>query len=165
MLPPHLAAAAAAELGAALVDAAQYEAHRIALGVPHGGVDFGYGDAFPHETDMDQLGGVDFAKGCYVGQEVVSRMEHRGTARTRVVPVAMTALAPEAGAAVIAGERQSASWVRPPPAVASPCCGSTAWPTRCRAVSGSPPLAWQSVSPSRIGRALPFPAKRRPQAK
>ncbi|MGA8497519.1 MAG: folate-binding protein, partial [Xanthobacteraceae bacterium] len=87
MLPPHLAAQAAAELGATLVDAGQYEAHRIALGVPQGGLDFSYGDAFPHETDMDQLGGVDFTKGCYVGQEVVSRMEHRGTARTRAVPV------------------------------------------------------------------------------
>ncbi len=41
-------------------------------------MDFGYGEAFPHEADMDQLGGVDFAKGCYVGQEVVSRMQHRG---------------------------------------------------------------------------------------
>ena len=40
---------------------------------------------------MDQLDGVDFAKGCYVGQEVVSRMEHRGTARNRVVPVAFDA--------------------------------------------------------------------------
>ncbi len=79
MLPPHLAGKAAAELGADLVDAADYEAHRIALGVPRGGLDFIYGDAFPHETDMDQLGGVDFDKGCFVGQEVVSRMEHRGT--------------------------------------------------------------------------------------
>ncbi len=65
MLPPHLAAEAAADLGAALVDAADYEAHRIALGVPRGGIDFIYGDAFPHEADMDQLGGVDFDKGCY----------------------------------------------------------------------------------------------------
>ncbi len=106
MLPPHLAAAAAAELGATLVDAGQYEAHRIALGVPEGGLDFSYGDAFPHETDMDQLGGVDFTKGCYVGQEVVSRMEHRGTARTRAVPVRYDGTAPAAGAAVTAGERQ-----------------------------------------------------------
>jgi tRNA-modifying protein YgfZ len=105
MLPPHLAAAAAAELGA-LVDAGQYEAHRIGLGVPQGGLDFSYGDAFPHETDMDQLGGVDFSKGCYVGQEVVSRMEHRGTARTRAVPVRYDGLAPAAGAAVTAGDRQ-----------------------------------------------------------
>jgi len=106
MLPPHLAAAAAAELGADFVDAGQYEAHRIALGVPQGGLDFSYGDAFPHETDMDQLGGVDFTKGCYVGQEVVSRMEHRGTARSRAVPVRYDGTAPAAGAAVTAGDRQ-----------------------------------------------------------
>jgi folate-binding protein YgfZ len=105
MLPPHLAAACAGELGAALVDARDYEAHRIALGVPRGGLDFTYGDSFPHETDMDQLGGVDFAKGCYVGQEVVSRIEHRGTARARIVPVRYDDAAPEAGVAVLAGER------------------------------------------------------------
>ena len=64
-----------------------YNAHRVALGVPEGGRDFAYGDAFPHEADMDQLHGVDFHKGCYVGQEVVSRMQHRAIARTRVVPV------------------------------------------------------------------------------
>jgi len=106
MLPPHLAAQAAAELGATLVDAGPYEAHRVALGVPQGGLDFSYGDAFPHETDMDQLGGVDFTKGCYVGQEVVSRMEHRGTARTRAVPVRYDGAPPAAGAAVTAGDRQ-----------------------------------------------------------
>jgi tRNA-modifying protein YgfZ len=105
MLPPHLAGAAAADLGAELVDAAAYEAHRIALGVPRGGLDFIYGDAFPHETDMDQLGGVDFGKGCFVGQEVVSRIEHRGTARTRVVPVSYDGFAPEAGTPVSAGEK------------------------------------------------------------
>ena len=105
MLPPHQAAAAAAELGAALVEAPAYEAHRIALGVPRGGADFAYGDAFPHEADMDQLAGVDFAKGCYVGQEVVSRMEHRGTARTRAVPVRFDGAAPGPGTAIAAGER------------------------------------------------------------
>ncbi len=102
MVPPHLAAEAAADLGAALVPAAAYEAYRIALGVPRGGLDFIYGDTFPHEADMDQLHGVDFAKGCFVGQEVVSRMEHRGTARTRVLPVAFDGFAPDPGAAVTA---------------------------------------------------------------
>jgi tRNA-modifying protein YgfZ len=106
MLPPHLAAATTSGLGATLVAASEYEAHRIALGIPRGGPDFSYGDSFPHETDMDQLGGVDFAKGCYVGQEVVSRMEHRGTARTRTVPVDYDGEAPEVGAAVTAGNRQ-----------------------------------------------------------
>ncbi len=103
MLPPHLAADAAADLGAELVEASAYEAHRIALGVPRGGLDFIYGDAFPHETDMDQFGGVDFDKGCFVGQEVVSRIENRGTARSRVVPVAFEGFAPEAGTPVSAG--------------------------------------------------------------
>jgi folate-binding protein YgfZ len=62
-----------------------------------------YNDAFPHETAMDQLGGVDFDKGCYVGQEVVSRMQHRGSARTRIVGVAYDGFAPEAGEPVTAG--------------------------------------------------------------
>ena len=74
--------------------------------IPRGGIDFRYGDAFPHETDMDQLGGVDFAKGCYVGQEVVSRMEHRGIARTRTLRVRYDGAAPETGVAITAGERQ-----------------------------------------------------------
>jgi tRNA-modifying protein YgfZ len=104
-LPPLLAHEAASKLGAAHAAPAAYEAHRIALGVPRGGLDFIYGDAFPHETDMDQLGGVDFDKGCFVGQEVVSRIEHRGTARTRVVPVAFDGFAPEAGTPVSAGDK------------------------------------------------------------
>jgi folate-binding protein YgfZ len=106
MIPPHRAADAAGEIGASLVAAEDYEAHRIGLGVPRGGVDFVYGDAFPHEADMDQLGGIDFAKGCYVGQEVVSRIEHRGIARTRAVPVRYDGGAPENGTAITAGERQ-----------------------------------------------------------
>jgi tRNA-modifying protein YgfZ len=105
MLPPHLAGEAAVDLGAELVESSAYEAHRIALGVPRGGLDFIYGDAFPHESDMDQFGGVDFDKGCFVGQEVVSRIEHRGTARTRIVPVAFDGFAPEAGTPVSVGDK------------------------------------------------------------
>ncbi|WP_426424045.1 YgfZ/GcvT domain-containing protein [Bradyrhizobium genosp. A] len=92
-------------IGAELVDAADYEAHRIALGVPRGGLDFMYSDAFPHETNMDRLAGVDFDKGCYVGQEVVSRMQHRGTARTRSVKVLLEDSSPEAGVSVMAGDK------------------------------------------------------------
>jgi tRNA-modifying protein YgfZ len=83
-----------------------YHAHRIALGVPEGGKDFAFGDAFPHEALMDQLGGVDFDKGCYVGQEVVSRMQHRGLARTRIVPLVYgDGTAAEPGCEITAGER------------------------------------------------------------
>lgn len=92
-------------VGAELVDATDYEAYRIALGVPRGGLDFIYSDAFPHETNMDRLAGVDFDKGCYVGQEVVSRMQHRGTARTRSVKVLLDGPSPEAGTAILAGDK------------------------------------------------------------
>ncbi len=66
---------------------ADYDHHRIALGMPQGGVDYAYGDVFPHDALFDQIGGVDFAKGCYVGQEVISRMHHRGTARKRIIQI------------------------------------------------------------------------------
>lgn len=81
-----------------------FHAHRVGLGVPQGGRDFRFDDAFPHEADMDQLNGVDFRKGCYIGQEVVSRTQHRGTARTRIVPVRLAGSAAE-GAEITAGER------------------------------------------------------------
>jgi folate-binding protein YgfZ len=104
-VPEELAPKAAELIGADLVDSAAYDAHRIAAGVPRGGLDFTYGDAFPHETNMDRLHGVDFDKGCYVGQEVVSRMQHRGTARTRTVRVALEDFSPEPGTAVLAGDK------------------------------------------------------------
>lgn len=62
-----------------------WTALRIANGVVESGADYDLGDAFPHDVLLDQLGGVGFRKGCYVGQEVVSRMQHRGTARRRVL--------------------------------------------------------------------------------
>jgi folate-binding protein YgfZ len=85
-------------------DADTWHARRVALGVPDGGRDFAYGDTFPHEALLDQLGGVSFRKGCYIGQEVVSRMQHRGTARTRIVPVVFSeGLVPESGVEATAG--------------------------------------------------------------
>ncbi|HEY7842146.1 MAG TPA: folate-binding protein [Bradyrhizobium sp.] len=105
LAPQDLAQKVADLVGAELIDSAAYEAHRIATGVPRGGLDFMYGDAFPHETNMDRLHGVDFDKGCYVGQEVVSRMQHRGTARTRTVRVTLDGAPPEAGSPVLAGDK------------------------------------------------------------
>ena len=69
------------------VSSDDYHAHRIDVGIPESGLDYLLGDTFPHEANYDQLNGIDFKKGCYVGQEVVSRMQHRGTARKRIVPV------------------------------------------------------------------------------
>ena len=105
LAPQELAAKVAALIGADLVDASAYEAHRIACGAPRGGLDFTYGAAFPHETNMDRLHGVDFDKGCYVGQEVVSRMQHRGSARTRTVKVLLDGPSPEPGATILAGDK------------------------------------------------------------
>jgi folate-binding protein YgfZ len=105
LIPEELAPKVADLVGAELVNSAAYDAHRIATGVPRGGLDFMYGDAFPHETNMDRLHGVDFDKGCYVGQEVVSRMQHRGTARTRTVKIVLDGAPPEAGSPVLAGDK------------------------------------------------------------
>src|ERR1700704_9824 len=105
LVPAELAPKAASLIGADLVGSAAYEAHRIACGTPRGGIDFMYGDAFPHETNMDRLHGVDFDKGCYVGQEVVSRMQHRGTARTRIARVKFDGMRPEAGVEIRAGDK------------------------------------------------------------
>lgn len=71
---------------------------RIAAGIAEMGPDFDADDVFPHDIGMDHLGGVDFKKGCYVGQEVVSRMQHRGTARRR--PVVVDGVSAERGDAV-----------------------------------------------------------------
>jgi folate-binding protein YgfZ len=98
-----VAKATPAPAGHRLADEAEYDDHRIRLGVPEGGVDFAFGEAFPHDADMDQLGGVDFDKGCYVGQEVVSRMQHRGTARRRIILAHGSRLA--AGSEIKAAER------------------------------------------------------------
>ncbi|WP_029585237.1 folate-binding protein YgfZ [Bradyrhizobium sp. URHD0069] len=105
LVPEELKQKIADLAGVDLVDSAAYEAHRIATGVPRGGLDFMYGDAFPHETNMDRLHGVDFEKGCYVGQEVVSRMQHRGTARTRTLRVILEGPSPEPGTAILAGDK------------------------------------------------------------
>jgi tRNA-modifying protein YgfZ len=83
-------------------DLTAYHAHRVALGVPHGGRDFEFNQAFPHDADMDALNGVAFSKGCYVGQEVVSRMKHRGTARKRIIQIKADTALPAPGTEISA---------------------------------------------------------------
>jgi hypothetical protein len=82
--------------------AGDYAAHRIASGMPAGGVDFAFGECFPHEALMDLNGGVSFVKGCYVGQEVVSRVRHRATARSRFVLVSAEAPLPPVNTEILA---------------------------------------------------------------
>ena len=86
-------------------DAAAWQALRVAHGVAESGTDYALGDAFPHDVLLDQTGGVGFRKGCYVGQEVVSRMQHRGTARRRVLIAAADSPLPPPGTPVESGGR------------------------------------------------------------
>ncbi|MTI18713.1 folate-binding protein [Rhodobacteraceae bacterium RKSG542] len=88
-----------------VVDKAAYDTHRVQLGIAESITDFALGDVFPHDVNMDELGGVGFKKGCFVGQEVVSRMKHRGTARKRVVIVEADGPLPVGGGEIYAGEK------------------------------------------------------------
>jgi hypothetical protein len=82
-----------------------YDAARIAQGISEQGPDFAPDVMFPHDIGMDILHGVDFQKGCYIGQEVVSRMERRGTARRRAVIV--SGVDAPAGTSITVGGRDS----------------------------------------------------------
>lgn len=88
-------------------DATPFLAARIAAGILEQGADFPANDTFAHDIGLDILDGIDFVKGCYVGQEVVSRMKHRGTARRRPVIVSDIAAAP--GTSVVSGTRDAGS--------------------------------------------------------
>lgn len=105
VMPAEGAAEALKAAGMTLEDEKLWQGRRIVLGIPEGGKDFVYGDTFPHEADMDALGGVDFHKGCFIGQEVVSRVERRDSGpRKRIVPVTFDN-APIAGAEIKAGDK------------------------------------------------------------
>ncbi|CDZ66886.1 Folate-binding protein YgfZ [Neorhizobium galegae bv. orientalis] len=82
---------------------AAYHALRIDAGISMSGHDYALQDAFPHDVLLDQTDGLSFRKGCYVGQEVVSRMQHRGTARRRVAIVSGEAALPAPGTEITAG--------------------------------------------------------------
>ncbi|WP_375449709.1 YgfZ/GcvT domain-containing protein [uncultured Devosia sp.] len=86
-------------------DDEDYARMRIAAGIAELGQDFAPDTSFAHDIGMDLLEGIDFAKGCYVGQEVVSRMKHRGTARRR--PVIVRGIKADAGTPVLANGRDS----------------------------------------------------------
>ncbi len=84
-------------------DEADYTAFARSLGVP-GPADWGVEQTYPIEANFDLLNGIDFKKGCFVGQETTSRMKRRGTVKTRFLPLAFDGEAPAPGAEVLAGE-------------------------------------------------------------
>ncbi|MGB6228937.1 MAG: hypothetical protein WBF53_02270 [Litorimonas sp.] len=85
-------------------DTGDFDAHRLSLGVPDSEWDFGVQTTFPADACMDQLNGVDFHGGCFVGQEVVSRMKRMTTVRKRMRGLVLDGPA-EAGDKVLAGDR------------------------------------------------------------
>lgn len=90
---------------AAVTGLEAYEKLRVDNGIAASGIDYALQDAFPHDVLMDRNGAVSFKKGCYVGQEVVSRMQHRGTARRRIVIVAAGTALPATGTPLTANGR------------------------------------------------------------
>lgn len=79
----------------------EYALDRIRQGVAEFGTDFGAAEVFPSDINLDRMGGVDLRKGCFVGQEVVSRMHRRGNVRRRTVVLEAANATP--GAKVRAG--------------------------------------------------------------
>ena len=83
-------------------DEAAYDAHRMALGVP-GPADWAGETTYPIEANFDLLNGIDFKKGCFVGQETTSRMKRRGQVRSRMLPLDFDGDPPAYGTEVLAG--------------------------------------------------------------
>jgi folate-binding protein YgfZ len=90
---------ASAEMPDYLQGPASYHAERLALGVPEGS-DFGSDKIFALDGGLDELHGVAFDKGCYVGQELTARMKHRGTARKRILTVRADSALPPPGTTI-----------------------------------------------------------------
>lgn len=99
----NLAADLAAH-GVELEPREHYERHRIECGVPDSTRDLEPDAFFPLDCNFEELHGVDFAKGCYVGQELTSRMKHRATSRRRMLPVASGEALPPVGTKLTIGD-------------------------------------------------------------
>ena len=81
-----------------------WQAHRLAVGVPDPAADAPLDTTYPIEADFDLLNGIDFRKGCFIGQETTSRMKRRGTIRNRMLPIAFDGPPPPFGSEVLNGD-------------------------------------------------------------
>ena len=81
-----------------------WQAHRLDLGVPDPALDAPSDKTYPIEANFDLLNGIDFQKGCFVGQETTSRMKRRGSVKTRMLPIAFDGPTPRFGAEVLNGD-------------------------------------------------------------
>jgi tRNA-modifying protein YgfZ len=97
---PHRAISPKAEIGLEMPYEEWHKA-RIAAGVPEWGADYRASEVFPTDVNLDVMGGIDYKKGCFVGQEVASRMKRKAKIRKRTLPVHGAGL--KQGADVLAG--------------------------------------------------------------
>lgn len=104
-------AAALVVAGFAAGDPADYDRLRISLGLPDGSRDMQVEKAILLENGFDELHGVDWKKGCYVGQELTARTKYRGLIKKRLLPVGIAGPLPEAGA-IIEAEGKEAGEMR-----------------------------------------------------
>jgi len=84
-----------------------YDAHRLTLGLPESSRDLIVDKSTLLECGIDDLNGIDWKKGCYMGQEVTARSKYRGLVKKRLVPVEVDGPAPEAGTLIMAGDKQA----------------------------------------------------------
>ncbi|KQW80882.1 CAF17-like 4Fe-4S cluster assembly/insertion protein YgfZ [Brevundimonas sp. Root1279] len=105
-LDPRVPALGGRSQGDAEADASEddYQAHRLAQGVPDSDADVPFDTAYPIEANFDLLNGIDFQKGCFIGQETTSRMKRRGSIKNRMLPLAFDGPPPPFGAEVLNGE-------------------------------------------------------------
>jgi folate-binding protein YgfZ len=107
LLPRSVGAAPLAERGFRMSDAAAYDRLRLALGVPDGSRDLLVDKSILLESGFDELNGVDWQKGCYVGQELTARTKYRGLIKKRLMPVAVEGPLPPPGTPVMAGDQEA----------------------------------------------------------
>ena len=90
-----------------IVSEEAYTAHRHLYGVPEGRREFGYEKLFALEANLEEIGGVSFTKGCYVGQELTARMKHKTDLKKRLLPFSCSAAEEvEPASPIRAGERE-----------------------------------------------------------
>lgn len=84
-------------------DESVYRDYLLKLGVSNGAADFAPGKAYPLESNFEELNGVSFTKGCFIGQEIVARMKHKTVLKKRTLPFTTDGGTPAPGSAIRAG--------------------------------------------------------------
>jgi folate-binding protein YgfZ len=107
LLPKETASATLAALGFEPIERDAYERLRLTLGVPDGSRDLVVDKATLLESGFEELNGVDFGKGCFIGQELTARMKYRGLVRKRLLPVTFAGAPPPAGTVIRLGQREA----------------------------------------------------------